>query len=112
MKMNRIASFDTSHTTKKRKSCDDDGSDGFSDDLPLLSSDDSIFSKSPAKPQQLSSDDDPHLGQVTPHRLISPAVRRAKTIDIYDPPSDDSLGSSPSKGLGHRSRNTKHQVLA
>jgi hypothetical protein len=45
-----------------------------------------------------SSDDDPHrfLGQVTPHRLISPAIRRVKDLDDFDaePGSDDSVMSA------------------
>lgn len=44
-----------------------------------------------------SSDDDPtrFLGQVTPHRLVSPAVRRIKDYDDFDtePGSDDSVMS-------------------
>lgn len=47
-----------------------------------------------------SSDDDPYMGQVTPHHLISPAIRRAREID---PPSDDSnMSSSPSRDLATR----------
>lgn len=43
-----------------------------------------------------SSDDDPRYGQVTPHHLISPALKRVQ--DVFDPPSDDSLPpSSPTK---------------
>ena len=46
-----------------------------------------------------SSDDDPHrfLGVVTPHRLVSPAVRRLKDFDDFDEPgSDDSnMSASP-----------------
>ena len=37
--------------------------------------------------QQSSSDDDPPLGQVTPHHLVSPAMRRAYDSD---PASDSS----------------------
>ncbi|KAF7980462.1 hypothetical protein HWV62_37928 [Athelia sp. TMB] len=66
-------------------------SDPFSD--VGVRSDDSLAWSSDRIPSQLSSDDDPHIGQVTPHHLISPALRRAPC----DPPSDDSvLGSSPS----------------
>lgn len=50
-------------------------------------------------PDDPSSDDDPHrfLGQVTPHRLVSPALRRIKDMDAFDEPgSDDSnLSASP-----------------
>ena len=43
-----------------------------------------------------SSDDDPRYGQVTPHHLISPGPK--KVLDLFDPPSDDSLlSSSPTK---------------
>lgn len=50
-------------------------------------------------PHELSSDDDPHLGQVTPHHLISPAIRRVQKSYDDDPPSDDSvISASPSKG--------------
>jgi hypothetical protein len=46
---------------------------------------------------ELSSDDDPHLGQVTPHHLISPAPRRVRD-NFDDPPSDDStMSTSPSQ---------------
>lgn len=55
-----------------------------------------------------SSDDDPHLGQVTPHHLISPALRRTRgmlnmrvgTTQNIDPPSDDSVvTASPSRDM-------------
>ena len=50
-------------------------------------------------PDLPSSDDDPHrfLGQVTPHRLVSPALRRIKDMDSFDEPgSDDSnMSASP-----------------
>ena len=49
------------------------------------------------QPEIPSSDDDPtrFLGQVTPHRLVSPAVRRIKDYDDFDtePGSDDSVMS-------------------
>ncbi|KAG5734183.1 hypothetical protein E4T56_gene1378 [Termitomyces sp. T112] len=52
---------------------------------------------------ELSSDDDPHLGQVTPHHLISPDLKRGKGINLTDPPSDDSIVvSSPSRDLVER----------
>ncbi|TFK39036.1 hypothetical protein BDQ12DRAFT_88060 [Crucibulum laeve] len=62
------------------------------------------FVDSPKKPMEPSSDDDPHLGQVTPHHLISPALRKSRSMDdMYDPPSDDSvMSSSPSKELVNR----------
>ncbi|GLB45492.1 putative tRNA threonylcarbamoyladenosine metabolic process [Lyophyllum shimeji] len=54
---------------------------------------------------ELSSDDDPHIGQVTPHHLISPELRRGMGVDMgfVDPPSDDSvMASSPSRDLVQR----------
>jgi hypothetical protein len=46
-----------------------------------------------------SSDDDPYFGQVTPHHLISPVLRRAKS-QKKDPPSDDSnMSDSPSREI-------------
>ncbi|OSC97212.1 hypothetical protein PYCCODRAFT_1481453 [Trametes coccinea BRFM310] len=68
-------------------------------DAPLFGSDDSIMLASPSKIGDLPpSDDEPHIGQITPHRLVSPAVRRVQRIDFNsDPPSDDSIMSdSPS----------------
>ena len=58
-----------------------DAPDGFTPDMP-------------------SSDNDPHrfLGQVTPHRLVSPALRRVKDLDAFDSElgSDDSnMSASP-----------------
>ena len=45
-----------------------------------------------------SSDDDPHIGQVTPHHLVSPAMRRLHDSLANDPPSDDSnVSVSPSR---------------
>ena len=51
-------------------------------------------------PDVPSSDDDPHrfIGQVTPHRLISPALRRAKVVDNFDNESgsdDSNMSASP-----------------
>lgn len=45
-----------------------------------------------------SSDDDPHLGQVSPRHLASPAPRRYMSPD-YDASSDDAPSSSPSRDL-------------
>jgi hypothetical protein len=47
-----------------------------------------------------SSDDDPRLGQVTPHRLLSPRMRRLDDDDT-ELGSDDSI-PSPSKDLVRR----------
>ena len=44
------------------------------------------------------SDDDPHLGQVSPRHLASPAPRRYMDPD-YDDSSDDAASSSPSRDL-------------
>ncbi|KAI0372272.1 hypothetical protein BV20DRAFT_1120079 [Pilatotrama ljubarskyi] len=68
-------------------------------DAQLFGSDDSIMLASPSKTAELPpSDDDQHLGQLTPHRLVSPALRRVQHVDFSsDPPSDDStLSNSPS----------------
>ncbi|EIW59256.1 uncharacterized protein TRAVEDRAFT_166567 [Trametes versicolor FP-101664 SS1] len=70
-------------------------------DAQLFGSDDSIMLASPSKLCELPpSDDEPHLaiGQVTPHRLVSPAIRRVQHVDFNsDPPSDDSnMSNSPS----------------
>ncbi|KAF9071210.1 hypothetical protein BDP27DRAFT_1446478 [Rhodocollybia butyracea] len=60
--------------------------------------------------QQLSSDDDPHLGQVTPGHLISPALRVRRERDTYsDPPSDDSDCSLLESG-GGGGRSASRQV--
>lgn len=60
--------------------------------------DDSIMVASPHDVEDLPpSDDDPLIGQVTPHRLVSPALRRVHHIEFNsDPPSDDSnMSNSP-----------------
>ncbi|KAG6853573.1 hypothetical protein C0991_003169 [Blastosporella zonata] len=59
-------------------------------------------SKSLVPSSEISSDDDPHLGQVTPHHLISPELKRGKAIQFMDPPSDDSVMGSPSRDLVER----------
>ena len=75
----------------------------------LPSSDSDVSSKS----LSLSSDDDPYIGQVTPHHLISPALqRRVKTrktsMGVGIPDSDDSVSTSgseiesPTKGVVKR----------
>ncbi|TBU29934.1 hypothetical protein BD311DRAFT_864373 [Dichomitus squalens] len=71
-------------------------------DAPQFGSDDSIMATSPAidVSDMPPSDDDPHLGQVTPHRLVSPSLRRVKRMAFTssDPPSDDSnMSNSPSR---------------
>jgi hypothetical protein len=72
-------------------------SDSFTLDNPPLS----------PKEELPSSDDDPRIGQVTPHRLISPRPRRSLRAKVYeiDPPSDDSVTgecASPSKEVVQR----------
>jgi hypothetical protein len=67
--------------------------------------DDSIRSSAKRSPVEVSSDDDPFLGQVTPHHLISPTLRRVKGArnDPPSPPSDDSVMSdSPSRDVVRR----------
>ncbi|KIJ62575.1 hypothetical protein HYDPIDRAFT_176396 [Hydnomerulius pinastri MD-312] len=56
------------------------------------------------------SDDDPHLGQVSPRHLVSPAPRRHLDPD-YDPPSDDIYSSSPSRDLVAR-RQQRFGIIA
>ncbi|KAH7921313.1 hypothetical protein BV22DRAFT_1132369 [Leucogyrophana mollusca] len=76
------------------------------EEMDVAGSDDSIMLIGPTRrsPPDVSSDDDPLLGQVTPHHLISPAVRRARGFDS-DPPSDDSTcPSSPSRDIVARRR--------
>ncbi|KAG6908308.1 hypothetical protein DXG01_005344 [Tephrocybe rancida] len=52
---------------------------------------------------EVSSDDDPRLGQVTPHHLISPVLKRGRDVNLVDPPSDDSMmPPSPSRDLVKR----------
>ena len=67
----------------------------FLDDSIILATPDLTVASS-----SLSSDDDPDrfLGQVTPHRLVSPAIRRVLDDDPFaEPGSDDSnMSSSPS----------------
>ncbi|KAI1790163.1 hypothetical protein LXA43DRAFT_523662 [Ganoderma leucocontextum] len=72
------------------------------DALPF-GSDDSIMIASPATDimDLPPSDDDPPVGQVTPHRIVSPSLRRIRRIEFNsssDPPSDDSnMSNSPSR---------------
>ncbi len=55
----------------------------------------------PAAVPPSSSDDDPRYGQVTPHHLISPALKKGACL--FDPPSDDSLPpSSPTNAVASR----------
>ena len=56
------------------------------------------------------SDDDPHLGQVSPRHLASPAPRRHMTPD-HDTSSDDAPSSSPSRDLVAR-RQQRFGLLA
>ncbi|KAI8994258.1 hypothetical protein BD414DRAFT_436966 [Trametes punicea] len=68
-------------------------------DAQLFGSDDSIMFASPSRAADLPpSDDDPHPGQLTPHSLVSPALRRVRHVELNsDPPSDDSIiSTSPS----------------
>lgn len=64
--------------------------------------DDSIMVASPATDifDLPPSDDDPPVGQVTPHRIVSPSLRRVRRMEFNsssDPPSDDSnMSNSPS----------------
>lgn len=50
----------------------------------------------------MSSDDDPHDGQVTPNHLISPAPQKGRLIED-EPSSDDSdISASPSREVIRR----------
>lgn len=77
-------------------------------ELKVPFSDSFTLDRCPVSPKEpLSSDDDPHIGQVTPHRLISPIPRRSMSTKFYDadPPSDDSVMgecASPSKEVVER----------
>ncbi|THH20532.1 hypothetical protein EW146_g848 [Bondarzewia mesenterica] len=66
----------------------------------VAGSDDSIdlTQERPGNASSLSSDDDPYIGQVTPHHLFSPAMRRFQDALDRDPSSDDSnVSDSPSR---------------
>jgi len=70
--------------------------------LITVTVDDSMMSVNDSSPtdesHKLSSDDDPHIGQVTPRHLTSPSLRRGRDSD--DPPSDDSNEpASPSRDI-------------
>ncbi|KAK7056957.1 hypothetical protein VNI00_002675 [Paramarasmius palmivorus] len=92
-------------------------SPGF--DMPevaALKSDDSmVMGCGSPKAELPSSDDDPHLGQVTPRHLISPVLRRLSgskwSSNVEDPPSDDSVGS-PTKGVVERRLKMQLQAKA
>lgn len=77
-------------------------------ELEIPFSDSFTLDKPPASPKELPpSDDDPHIGQVTPHCLISPVPRRSTGAKFCetDPPSDDSVMgeyASPSKDVVER----------
>ncbi|KAF8842180.1 hypothetical protein BDN67DRAFT_995787 [Paxillus ammoniavirescens] len=83
-------------------------------EIVIAGSDDSIMliaSESDAgKSTFEGSDDDPHLGQVSPRHLVSPAPRRHMDPD-YDPQSDDVLSSSPSRDLVAR-RHQRSGIIA
>ncbi|KAJ3733332.1 hypothetical protein DFJ43DRAFT_1068562 [Lentinula guzmanii] len=59
-------------------------------------SDSGLGSSARTAQKQLSSDDDPHLGQVTPGHLISPALRRLRERNIDDDGEEDLLSSDDS----------------
>ncbi|KAI0071505.1 hypothetical protein K474DRAFT_1776139 [Panus rudis PR-1116 ss-1] len=70
-------------------------------EMEMAGSDDSITVTTPSKyrplsPSTPSSDDEPFLGQVTPHRLVSPSPHKHGDSDEADPPSDDSVVAPPS----------------
>ncbi|KAI6039330.1 hypothetical protein EDC04DRAFT_1755812 [Pisolithus marmoratus] len=67
------------------------------EDIVIAGSDDSIILAAGSQPELPSSDDDPHIGQVSPRHLASPAPRRRLSFE-YDRPGDD-FSSSPSRDL-------------
>lgn len=83
--------------------------------LISMLSDDSIMLATPSgrrSPDIPSSDDDPHIGQVTPHRLVSPAMRRIQKVETSDPPSDDSvLVASPTRDHVARRRSAGKTMI-
>ncbi|KIK93333.1 hypothetical protein PAXRUDRAFT_829068 [Paxillus rubicundulus Ve08.2h10] len=83
-------------------------------EIVIAGSDDSIMliaNESDAGKSTLEgSDDDPHLGQVSPRHLVSPAPRRHMDPD-YDLQSDDMLSSSPSRDLVAR-RHQRFGIIA
>ncbi|KAF9465816.1 hypothetical protein BDZ94DRAFT_1253254 [Collybia nuda] len=101
----RILASDGSSRKRRRASAEDIFSSSPLHPLEAPRSD--SFSLTPVKtwnsPDFPSSDDDPHFGQVTPHRIISPKLRRAQGTHFEDPPSDDStILASPSRDLAER----------
>ncbi|KAF8551673.1 hypothetical protein OG21DRAFT_1498937 [Imleria badia] len=78
----------------------------------IAGSDDSIMLTGTGSriPESESSDDDPHLGQVSPRHLASPAPRRYMNPDD-DASSDDAPSSSPSRDLVAR-RQQRFGLLA
>lgn len=67
------------------------------DDIVIAGSDDSIVLAAECRAELPSSDDDPHIGQVSPRHLASPAPRRHFDFDHH--PSSDGAPSSPSREL-------------
>lgn len=67
------------------------------EDIVIAGSDDSIILAAGSQPELPSSDDDLHIGQVSPRHLASPAPRRRLDYE-HDHPSDD-FSSSPSRDL-------------
>lgn len=78
---------------------------GSLEGMDIIGSDDSIMSSGDI-PARLSSDDDPHYGQVTPHSIVSPALRRAQA-KFDDPPSSDDSNPSPSRDAALRRQKLK-----
>ncbi|KAG6334257.1 hypothetical protein ID866_4832 [Astraeus odoratus] len=66
------------------------------EDTVIVGSDDSIILTADSKSDLPSSDDDPHIGQVSPRHLASPAPRRRFDFDHQ---SSDEPPSSPSREL-------------
>ncbi|EKM51867.1 uncharacterized protein PHACADRAFT_187259 [Phanerochaete carnosa HHB-10118-sp] len=113
---------------KSRRRNNDDSHDGWTPssslnstlsrlrDMEAIGSDDSIMlEQSVGSDSDIpSSDDDPNrfLGVVTPHRLMSPAIRRLKDFDDFteEPGSDDS--NVPRRADVGREDEAMHDVVA
>ncbi|KAJ7677473.1 hypothetical protein B0H17DRAFT_1079271 [Mycena rosella] len=87
-----LASAESPSVSRKRRRDRDD---------PFFSEDSMTRARSSKDSSDLSSDDDVYFGQVTPHHVFSPVLRRARDDD--PPSSDDSnMSVSPLKGVVSR----------
>lgn len=104
----KMRAVDISSRKRRRASAEDIFSSSPLRALEIPRSDSFTLTKAKTEeelpsPDVLSSDDDPHFGQVTPHRIISPELRRVRGAHFEDPPSDDSIIlASPSRDHAER----------